>query len=159
MDMFLIGLIWIINITIGSTDSCGICVCDGERKRIVCAGLGFTSPPDLPKEALINAQGLGLQRNFISYIPNTYFDRFRQLAVVDVRNQKTTTGCVQLDPGRSRFILIIGKSLHIIAYHLFIYFPFKTFQVHPRTMFLARTCKIVISNSSHTFQLLQFLSK
>ena len=102
------------------TDDCGICFCSVSRDKIVCAGKGFTTAPVLPKEALDNAIGLGLQRNFITVISADYVNAFAQLHVIDLRRQRTHQGCVTIEGHIRDEIDVIGKSFEYFIY-LFIY--------------------------------------
>lgn len=91
------------------TWSCGICDCSSDLSQIICAGVGFTSPPHLPKEALLAVRALGLQRNRISMIPLSYLRQFKRLAVVDIRAQVIPRPCVEMNYDIPSDIKVIGK--------------------------------------------------
>ena len=109
MDCF-VALV-LVSLAAVVTDECGICYCSPNRERIICAGKGFTTVPDLPREALEHAIGLGLQRNAISILPASYLNSFSQLSVVDVRAQRTPLGCVILQGNIRAGIDVIGKFI------------------------------------------------
>ena len=96
------------------TDDCGVCFCSVSRDKIVCAGKGFVTPPVLPKEALDNAIGLGLQRNYITVISAEYVNAFTRLHVIDLRKQRTRQGCVIVEGDIRVEIEVIGKSFECI---------------------------------------------
>ena len=105
---YLVALI-VVSLAAVLTDDCGICYCSPSRDKIVCAGKGFTAAPELPKEALHNALGVGLQRNAISVLPAAFLNSFERLVVVDLRGQRTGLGCVRIDGVVRDGIEIIGK--------------------------------------------------
>lgn len=94
-------LLWSLVLTTlpPSTDPlsrCGICSCSDDHQVLLCSGLGLNYVPTFSQDIYDTSTVLGLQRNFISVLPAARLNIFRQLALVDVRSQRTMQGCVQV---------------------------------------------------------------
>ena len=76
--------------------------------------------PNLPQEAIQNAVGIGLQRNYISKISTDFINSFNKLEVLDVRSQHTPHRCVELVGGPIyRDVKILG-NYDFYYYHSFL---------------------------------------
>ena len=105
-------LVWSLLLLPPSSDHlsrCGICACSDDHQVLLCAGRGLTYVPTFSQDILDVSTVLGLQRNFISVLPAARLNVFKQLALVDVRSQRTLQGCIDVRGQLRDSISVVGK--------------------------------------------------